>query len=170
MAAFLRDLKKDEAMFSIVGYALGTALSEHGTVARGVCEVNEKAFLRTIVERTCIEKTADGAKFLDETGREVRLTGRETVSMNFWGFTPAFFRFARTEFEAFVKDRGNDLKSELYIPLVVNKLIRSGQATVKVLPSEDRWFGVTYREDKPRVMAEVARLVAAGKYPTPLWR
>ncbi|MDP2915089.1 MAG: nucleotidyltransferase [Candidatus Aminicenantes bacterium] len=170
MADFLRDLRGDEGMFALVGYQLGTALSEHGTVARGVCEVDEKGFLWTIVERTCIEKTADGVKFLDDSGKEVRLTGRETVSMNFWGFTPAFFRFARAEFEAFVKDRANDLKSELYIPLVVNKLVRNGKAAVKVLPTEDKWFGVTYREDKPRVMAEIARLVAAGKYPTPLWR
>ncbi|MCX6562090.1 MAG: nucleotidyltransferase [Candidatus Aminicenantes bacterium] len=170
MADFLRNVKADDASFSLVGYKLGTALSEHGTVARGVCEVAEKGLLRTIVERTCIEKTADGARFLNEAGQEVRLTGRETVSMNFWGFTPAFFGFARTEFEAFLKDRGNDLKSELYIPLVVNKLVKNGQASVKVLPSADKWFGVTYREDKPRVMAEIARLVAAGKYPTPLWR
>lgn len=170
MAGFLQNVKADDASFSLVGYQLGTALSEHGTVARGVCKVDEKGFLRTIVERTCIEKTADGAKFLDDSGNEVRLTGRETVSMNFWGFTPAFFRFARAEFEAFVRDRANDLKAELYIPLVVNKLVRNGQTAVKVLPTGDKWFGVTYREDKPRVMAEIARLVATGKYPTPLWR
>jgi hypothetical protein len=170
MADFLRNVKADDASFSLVGYRLGTALSEHGTVARGVCEVAEKGLLRTIVERTCIEKTEDGAKFLDEAGKEIRLSGRETVSMNFWGFTSAFFKFARAEFEAFVRDKASDLKSELYIPLVVNKLVWSGQATVKVLPSEDQWFGVTYREDKPRVMAEIARFVAAGKYPMPLWR
>ncbi len=88
--------------------------------------------------------------------------------MNFWGFTPAFFKFARSEFEAFVKDKGNDLKAELYIPLVVNTLVRSGRAAVKVLPSEDRWFGVTYKEDKRRVMAEISPLVATGRYPTPI--
>ena len=169
MADFLRNVKANDASFSLIGYQLGTALSEHGTVARGVCEVHEKGFLRTIVERTCIEKTADGAKYLDEAGKDVQLTGRETVSMNFWGFTPAFFKFARAEFETFVREKEHDLKAEIFIPLVVNKLVRNGQATVKVLPSEDQWFGVTYREDKPRVMAEIARLVAAGAYPSPLW-
>ena len=169
VGAFLGELKREEAQFALVGYKLATALSEHGTVARGVCEVDEKGFLRTIVERTCVEKTADGAKFLDDSGTEVRLTGRETVSMNFWGFTPAFFKFARAEFATFVREKGHDLKAELFIPLVINKLVRNGQALVKVLPTADKWFGVTYKEDKAKVMAEIARLVAAGKYPTPLW-
>jgi len=169
MAGFLRGLGPKSAAFSLIGYTLGTTLSEHGTVARGVCEEAEDGFLKAIVERTGVEKTAEGARFLDEAGREVRLSGRETVSMNFWGFTPAFYELARAEFEAFLRAKGGDLKAEIYIPLIVNALVKSGRASVKILPSRDKWFGVTYREDKPKVMAEIARLVAAGAYPSPLW-
>lgn len=170
MAAFLGHIRPGDAAFSLVGYELGTTLSEHGTVARGICEVGADGFLKAIVERTGVEKTGSGARFQDEGGREIHLSGLETVSMNFWGFTPAFFRFARAEFESFLKVRGHDPKAELYIPLVINKLVKEGRASVKVLPSRDTWFGVTYRDDKPKVMDEIARLVAAGRYPTPLWR
>jgi len=169
MAGFLRDLDPGAAEFSVIGYPLMTTLSEHGSVARGVCEENEKGFLEAIVERTSVEKTEDGARFVDDSGREVRLTGQETVSMNFWGFTPAFYEFARAEFKNFLRDRAHDPKAEIFIPLVVNKLVKAGMASVKILPSRDRWFGVTYREDKPKVMAEIGRLVAAGRYPSPLW-
>ena len=170
MARFLNGTGPEDTAFSLVGYELGTTLSEHGSVARGICEVGADGFLKAIVERTGVEKTGSGARFQDEAGREIHLSGRETVSMNFWGFTPSFYRFARAEFASFLNERGHDPKAELYIPLVINKLMKEGRASVKVLPSRDAWFGVTYRDDKPKVMAEIARLVAAGNYPTPLWR
>jgi len=89
--------------------------------------------------------------------------------MNFWGFAPGYFDFSRREFAGFLKENIHNHQAEMYIPLVVNTLIKSGEATVKVLPTRDRWFGVTYKEDRPRVMAELEKLVAAGDYPRSLW-
>jgi len=169
MAAFLAARSADEPFYSLIGYELESTLSEHGSVARGVCEVDGRGYLEGIVERTRIERSGDGIVFLDETGVFRPFTGHETVSMNFWGFTPGYFAFAAEAFERFVRERGSDPKAELYIPLVVNELIRTGRAKVQVLPSRERWFGVTYKDDKPKVVAELAAMTAAGLYPSPLW-
>jgi len=169
MGAFLKGLPADGASYSLIGYELESTLSDHGSVARGVCEVDGRGYLEGIVERTRIERSGGGIVFQDETGGFRPFTGRETASMNFWGFTPSFFGFAAEAFERFVRERGVDLKAEIYIPLVVNALIRAGRASVKVLPSRERWFGVTYKDDKPSVVAELAAMTAAGRYPSPLW-
>jgi len=125
--------------------------------------------LTGIVERLNVVRTGGRIRSVGEDGRETALAPETIVSMNFWGFTPAFFGQARSEFEAFLKSCPDPLKSEIYIPLVVNNLIRGGRAEVRVLESTDAWFGVTYREDKPRVMAEIRALVEAGVYPNKLW-
>lgn len=170
MAAFLRGLGTGDLSYSLVGYDLETTLSEHGTVARGVCDVDGTGYLKGIVERTRIERSADGIVYQDDKGRQTPFHGRETVSMNFWGFTPTFFGFAAEAFERFVREKADDPKVELYIPLVVNDLIKTGRARVQVLPSGQKWFGVTYKDDKPMVVAELKKLVDAGLYPSPLWK
>jgi len=169
LAAFLSGLRNDEARYALVGYDLASTLSDHGSVARGVCEVDERGFLDGIIERTHIERTAAGAAYKDETGRFIPLPAGKTVSMNFWGFTPTYFGFARNAFSRFLEENAGNLKAELYIPLVVNKMVKDGAATCRVLPTSSRWFGVTYREDKPLVKEELAKLVAAGVYPPNLW-
>jgi dTDP-glucose pyrophosphorylase len=169
MAHFLMNVKADDAVFSLVGYRLGSTLSEHGSVARGVCDVDDRGRLKAIVERTNIEKTDEGISVKDTGGRAILFSGDETVSMNFWGFTPAFFPFARREFEIFLGENIQSPKSELYIPSVINILVRSGEAEVRVLEGGEKWFGVTYLEDKPRVVAEINKLVGAGLYPRKLW-
>jgi len=169
MAGYLSSLRADEARYSLIGYLIESTLSEQGSVARGVCEVDQNGRLVGIVERTHIEKTAEGIAYKDGSGRFVALPAGKTVSMNFWGFTPTYFEFARTFFENFLRERVGDLKAELFIPLVVNHLVLTGEARVRVLPTSAQWFGVTYREDKPKVVEAVRRLVDAGVYPGNLW-
>jgi hypothetical protein len=169
MAGFLGGLAPTETSYSLVGYELESTLSEHGEVARGVCEVDGEGGLRSIVERLGIERTESGIFYAGEAGARTPLAGGKTVSMNFWGFTPTFFGFAAEAFERFLRERASDPKSEIYIPLVVNDLLRTGRAKLKVLPSRQKWFGVTYREDRPLVVAELKKLTASGQYPSPLW-
>lgn len=170
MSAFLGGLAADDNRFSVVGYGLRSTLSEHGSVARGVCEVGPDGLLTGIVERVKIER--DGQAIIDRgvEGAPLVLPESTVVSMNFWGFTPLYFERARAAFAEFLRRRGQDPKAEMYIPLVVNEMVQQGQATVAVLPTTARWFGVTYREDKPRVMAELEALVRAGEYPRSLWK
>jgi dTDP-glucose pyrophosphorylase len=170
MADYLLQLKNEGVMYSLVGYDLNSTLSEHGAVARGVCQVDKDGRLVGIVERVHIERTPRGIFYKDEQDRLVPLRRDETVSMNFWGFTPTFFSFARREFENFLRENLRNPKAELYIPLVINKLVKSGEASVTVLETREKWFGVTYREDKPQVIEELAKLVARGVYPKTLWK
>jgi hypothetical protein len=169
MAGFLGGLRNDETSYSLVGYRLDRTLSEHGSVARGVCEVGPDGFLTGIVERLNVGRSGGRIRYAGEDGHEKAMPPETVASMNFWGFTPAFFGQAMGEFEVFLKSCPDPLKSEIYIPLVVNNLIRSGRARVRVLESSDAWFGVTYKEDKPRVTAEIRALVEAGAYPARLW-
>jgi len=169
MAAFLRERENGESRYALVGYRLDRTLSEHGSVARGVCEVGPDGLLTGIVERLNIARAAGRILASGEGGGEIELSPDTIVSMNFWGFTPTFFDHVRREFETFVKTCPDPLKSEIYIPLVVNELIRRGQAVVRVLESPAAWFGVTYREDKPRVADAIRGLVDSGVYPARLW-
>ncbi len=169
MAGFLRRIPPDADDYAVVGYGLRSTLSEHGSVARGVCDVDDSGYLKGIVERTSVERTAAGIVSRDAEGRMTALAEDTVVSMNFWGFTPGCFGHTRREFEGFLRARGDDPKAEMYIPLVVNALVSAGLAKVRVLPTDEKWFGVTYREDKPRVKAEIEALVAAGEYPRALW-
>jgi NDP-sugar pyrophosphorylase family protein len=150
---------------AMVGFQLKNTLSDHGTVARGICGVGPDGYLTSVEELTKIEKTATGAR---EGART--FTGDELVSMNFWGFQPSIFSDLRECFTAFLQRSGTELKSECYIPATVNELMAAGKARVKMLSSRSPWFGVTYKEDKPRVVECIARLVAQGVYPGRLWQ
>jgi dTDP-glucose pyrophosphorylase len=154
--------------YSMVGFYLKNTLSEHGSVARGVCTRGPDGRLASVTEMTKIFKTASGAENR-ESEPPLALTGEEVVSMNFFGFTPDIFSHLRTAFSDFLQANAGDLKAECYVPKVVDQLIQTGQAEVRVLESNDSWFGVTYPEDKADVVASIRALVAAGRYPQNLW-
>ena len=149
------------AQFAMVGFTLANTLSEHGAVARGLCAAGADGLLASITEQTGILAT--------EVGPGQKFTGKETVSMNCWGFTPALFAGLERQLAAFLATRGGDAKAEFYLPAAVSEMIARHEAVVRVLPTGSAWFGVTYREDKPRVMAAIAELVRAGKYPAKLF-
>lgn len=160
----------DPNQFFMVGFPIKNTLSEFGSVSRGICELDDNGYLKEVIERTAIEAIGGGkAKFTDENGKEVILGGEEISSMNFWGFMPSLFDGMGAMFNDFLSKRGTELKSEFYIPFVVAEMVHSGKASVKVLRSSDSWFGVTYREDKPRVQADIKALIAAGVYPENLF-
>jgi len=170
LAGFLKGTRDDaRAHYAMVGFVLRNTLSEHGHVARGICEADDNRYLQKVVERTKILKRGNAAVFLDEQEQEHPLTGDEWVSMNMWGFTPSFFERAEQEFEKFLSRHGQEEKSEFFIPLAVDALMASGQADVKILPTQSSWFGVTYREDKPSVVQSIQALTDRGDYPAPLW-
>lgn len=155
--------------YAMVGFVLRNTLSDFGTVARGVCQVSEDGYLKGIVELTSIGREGDHAKNTDGEGKVTLLTANEPVSMNYWGFTPKIFGQLREHFQKFLETNGKDLKKECYIPSTVNDILVAGQGKVKVLRSNDPWFGVTYREDHPNVVESIKRLVRDGKYPERLW-
>jgi Nucleotidyl transferase len=155
--------------YAMVGYVLRKTLSEFGTVARGVCDVSPEGYMKRIVERKTIAPKGDGAQDTEADGTVVALTGDEPVSMNFWGFTMGIFPQLKEYFAKFLEAHHTDLKAECYLPEAVNVLVGRGVARVKVLRSTDAWFGVTYREDRPRVVESVGKLVDAGLYPRRLW-
>jgi NDP-sugar pyrophosphorylase family protein len=155
--------------YSMVGFVLRNTLSDFGSVARGVCQVSDDGYLEHIAELTKVERDGNGARNTDAAGKVTKLTGDEPVSMNYWGFTPQVFDQLRENFDKFLEGSGTDLKSECYIPNTVGELVRDGQTRVKVLHSRDSWFGVTYREDRPRVVESIRGLIAKGIYPEKLW-
>jgi NDP-sugar pyrophosphorylase family protein len=155
--------------YSMVGFVLRNTLSDFGSVARGVCQVSDDGYLKHIAELTKVERDGNGARNTDAAGKVTKLTGDEPVSMNMWGFTPQVFDQLSENFAKFLESSGTDLKSECYIPNTVGELVRAGQARVKVLHSRDSWFGVTYREDRPRVVESIRGLIAKGLYPERLW-
>lgn len=166
---FLKSGPADTTRFCMAGYRLSNTLSEHGSVARGVCEVDGAGRLLHIVECTAIE--GGGPIRQKEADGSVRtFTGEESVSMNFWGLTPAVFPLLESQLIAFLKEKSADPKAECYIPMAIGEMVTRGQATLDVLPTDGAWFGVTYREDKPVVMDSLAALHSAGTYPTPLWK
>ena len=153
----------------MVGFRVFNTLSESGTVSRGICECDEKTHLLTsVVERTKIERRDGEVKYLAEDGETwVSIPDTTPVSMNFWGFTPDYFAHSLSYFKMFLSDPKNqaNLKSEFFIPLMVDYLIKTGQATCEVLDTTSKWFGVTYPEDRPEVVAKLAALHEAGQYP-----
>lgn len=161
--------ESDKAHFAMVGFELRRTLSDFGSVARGICRANANGYLESVVEMTKIFKTDTGAENREDGVAPIQLTGGELVSMNMWGFSPALVPLLETKFREFLAAKGGELKSEAYIPMVVDELIREGKADTLMLPTKSEWFGVTYREDKPQVMASIARLVEAGEYPANLW-
>lgn len=159
----------NESHYAMIGYILRNTLSDHGTVARGVCQVDQEMLLEKVVERLGIKKVTNGASFIDEDGTEYMLRGDEIVSMNLWGFHPSIFKHLQTQFDDFLRAKGDELKSELFIPSVADQLIHDGQVTAKVLTTDDRWFGVTYKEDMLIARECVKKLIARGVYPERLW-
>ncbi|MBI3884565.1 MAG: nucleotidyltransferase [Opitutae bacterium] len=155
--------------YAMVGYPLKQTLSEHGAVSRGLCATDARGRLRSITEITKIEKQDDGARYTDDASRVHRLTGAEIVSMNFWGFTPAVFAQLERLFHEFLAQSGSDPKAEFYLPTTLSALNERGEAEIALLPSEDAWFGLTYREDLAAARDAIGALTAAGEYPAPLW-
>ena len=170
LAEFLEKRSPAEPRYSMVGFLLRNTLSEHGHVARGICDVDAGGLLRRVVERTRIEKAPDGARFTDDSGKWQPLTGNEIVSMNMWGFTPAIFQSLADGFPRFLAAAAGHPKAEYFMPSVVDELIRNGAATTAVLPTPDTWSGVTYPADKPVVVQRIRGLIEAGIYPASLWR
>ena len=172
---FLSELPEGaEGQYAMVGFRIANTLSENGTVSRGLCSKNDAGCLTTCVERTKIARV-DGKVAYREDNREdgawVNVDENTPVSMNMWGFTPDYFRYSEEYFKEFLSDPANieNLKSEFFIPLMVNKLINEGTATVKVLDTTSKWFGVTYSEDRPDTVARIKALVDDGTYPNKLF-
>jgi len=160
---------KNPDNYCIVGYKLGNTLSEHGHVNRGVCKAGEDGFLSDIVETRQIEKTKEGAVAPGPDGKPLYFTGNEIVSMNLWGFKPSCYDFLGKEFRNFINKYGMDLKSELDIPTSVDKFVKNGEITIQILMSNERWFGVTYREDKPFVVDSIKKMIRKGIYPARIY-
>ena len=155
----------------MVGYLLGNTVTENGHVARGVCTENAAHELVRVVEHTHIEKDGDGARFTEDGGKSwTYLPGDTIVSMNLWGLPREFMDEAWNRFPAFLEGAKGNEKAEYFLPSVVSSLIEEGKATVKVLRSTDKWYGVTYHADKAAVTAAIARMTASGLYPDELWK
>ncbi|MDR1895572.1 MAG: nucleotidyltransferase [Prevotellaceae bacterium] len=170
MSAFLQNVEGKTNQYSMVGFRIQNTLSESGAVARGVSQTDDSGYLTNVVERTHIEKFADGIKYKDADGEWHTIEDNTPVSMNIWGFTPDYFQHSETYFKKFLDEHGQELKSEFFIPLVVNNLIQEKISAVKVLDTDSQWFGVTYKEDKPLVINKIKQLVAKQIYPENLWK
>ena len=170
LAAFLSDESRDSAKlhFAMVGYKLDLTLSDNGSVARGICAVNN-GMLVSVTEMTKLVRTPNGAENREDEANPVKVPLDARVSMNLWGFTPALFAELEARFPRWLAENGTKEKSEWYIPFVVDEMIKEGVADAKVLPTESSWFGVTYREDKPLVVSAIQSLVDAGEYPSKLF-
>ena len=155
--------------YCMVGFRVGNTLSESGTVARGICSTDEHRHLTTVVERTEIMRINGVVSYKDENGEWVGIEDNTPVSMNMWGFTPDYFKYSEDYFVDFLKENIDKPKAEYYIPLMVNKLINEGTATVEVLDTTSRWFGVTYAADRQGVVDKLKALADSGEYPSKLF-
>lgn len=169
LGKWLAEKAESKNEYCMVGYRVGNTLSESGSVARGVCETNEEGYLTGVVERTAIERIDGEIQFKDENDQKVVLEENTPVSMNMWGFTPDYFQYSESYFAEFLKENISNLKCEYFIPLMVNKLIKEHTATVKVLDTTSKWFGVTYAADRQGVVDKIQALVDAGEYPNKLF-
>ena len=155
--------------FNTMAYLLKNTVSDHGYVSRGECLVNDKNYLVDVTERTHIEKIDGKIIRKDDDGTYILIDGNTVVSMNFWGFTPRFFEFGQALFEKFLEMNKENLKAEFYIPNIISDLLKSSTATVEVLKSDAKWFGVTYKDDKPIVQKAIEQLKNKNIYPKHLW-
>lgn len=170
LADFLNSVADKQNQYCMVGYRVCNTLSENGSVSRGVCQTDAEGHLTGVVERTNIVRKEDGkVYFKDEHDADIFLEENAPVSMNMWGFTPEYFGYVEAAFKTFLQEHGQEMKSEFYIPTLVNDLIVAGKATCKVLDTPSKWFGVTYSEDRPQVVAKFASLAKDGTYPSPLF-
>jgi UTP-glucose-1-phosphate uridylyltransferase len=171
MATYLSSLSdREQSNYSLVGYQVENTISENGTVSRGVCLSDENNLLKSVTERHHIEKSGESIVCKDDEGNSLLINTGTLVSMNFWGFTPLYFKQTESLFKDFLLENGDSLKAEFYIPYAIDNLIRKSEASVKVLRCNAKWFGVTYKEDKPVVIAKLAQLVKNGLYPAKLWQ
>lgn len=171
IGAYLSERGGESGHYCMVGYEVNKTLSENGTVSRGVCSVNDEGFLTSIVERTKIERNAEGTIVFHDLGEDEALEEQTPVSMNLFGFTPDYFAHSEEYFKGFLSDEKNiaNPKAEFFIPLMVNELVGNGTAQLKVLSTTAQWFGVTYQADKPQLVAKIEELIEAGVYPRNLW-
>ncbi|MBC7746286.1 MAG: nucleotidyltransferase [Flavobacterium sp.] len=169
MSLFLRNDVRDD-YYSLMGYEVDKTLSDYGSVSRGICKVNPEGNLEEINERVKVYTKDEEIVYEEESGNTVPLHQNARASMNFWGFTPAIFEQSETMFKRFVEANQNNPKSEFFIPLMAEELVKTGKANFKVIPTSSKWFGVTYKEDKPIVMKSLADLLANGSYPQNLWK
>jgi hypothetical protein len=158
--------------YCMVGYRLGNTVTENGSVSRGVCTAGADGHLISVVERTRIECRGEGIAYTEDGETWLPLAFETPVSMNMWGFTPSFLRELSERFPLFLEQAlaSNPLKAEFYLPAAVSQLLAEGKATVKVLHSADKWYGVTYAADKPMIVAALQAMAAQGKYPDGLWK
>lgn len=168
---FLDSIGNEEGKYCMVGFRLGNTLTENGSVSRGICTTDDEGNLSDIIERTSIVKTEDGAAYTEDGEHYEPISVDSVTSMNIWGFTRDFMDEIDRAFNEFYVSKlpGNPEKAECYLPFVVDDMLKAGKATVKVLTSPDRWFGVTYKEDKPFVKEQIQLLKAKGEYPNSLW-
>ncbi len=157
-------------LYAMVGYSLRNTLSENGAVSRGVCEIDDQHQLTNVVERTQIQRVADGSiLYANENQQMQPISENAVVSMNLWGFHPSIFEHLHRQFLAFFEAHGQNPKSEFYIPFAVNDLIQEGRIRLTVLPTDEQWYGVTYQDDKTTVQEAFAQLTREGVYPVGLW-
>jgi hypothetical protein len=169
---YLRSAQDRDGVYDycMIGYVLGNTLTEHGHVARGVCTVNQDGYLVEIHERRRIEKSGESVRYTEDGETWVEISGESVVSMNMWGFTPSLFPELEARFRHFLQEnRDNIQKAEYFLPDVVGDLIGENKARVRVLSTNERWFGVTYKQDKPRVKQAIRDLIRQGVYPENLW-
>jgi hypothetical protein len=161
----------DPSAYSMVGFQLGNTVTDHGSVARGVCVTNEAGYLTKIDERTRIEKYEGGIHYTEDGENWVDLPADTIVSMNMWGFTPSFLRESADKFRTFLATDAvaRPEKAEFFLPFVVAELLGEGKARARVMTSADKWYGVTYAADKPLVVAALKQMAQEGKYPDSLW-
>lgn len=166
---YLSKLGDSKNRYCMVAYDLNKTLSENGSVSRGVCSVDAGGNLVSMIERTQIERMPDGGIVFHDLGEDQPLAEDTPVSMNLFGFTPDYFVYSNEYFKQWLSDNAGNVKSEFYIPLMVNNLISDGSAELRVLRSAAQWHGVTYKEDKPALVASIEKMIAEGKYPRNLW-
>ena len=169
IAHYLQALPPQAKTYAMVGFRLVNTLSDHGSVTRGICEVDAHHMLNSVAERFKIEKTEGGARYENEHGQWVALQGHEIASMNMFGFTPTLFGFLDEKFPMFLKKETGHPEAEFMMPAIINELIHERKITMRVLATPEKWFGITYKEDKPFVAAGIRRLIETGVYPEKLW-
>lgn len=169
MADYLNSLHHSKNSYCMVGYLLKNTLSDFGSVSRGICTTDANDNLVSMVERTKIEREGNEVIYTDEEGHSHPIDENSVVSMNLFGFTPDYFEYSQNHFVKFLDQNQGNLKAEFFIPMMVNHVINEGIATMKVLSSNAKWFGVTYKEDRPSVVEKINALIAEGKYPADLW-
>ena len=170
IARYLKSVEGMQGEYCMMGYRLQNTMSEFGSVSRGICEADANGFLTGMVERTTIVRDGERFVWIDNDGDKHEIDRNAPVSMNMFGFTPDYFEMSERIFKDFLRENASNPKAEFYIPTAVNTLVKGGNARMKILDTTSRWFGVTYKDDRPGVVAKIRALVDAGEYPVKLWK